>query len=165
MKGSESFTMKDVSYPELSSWATVAIVGTMLIYYLNKLSNLDMAGTLNTVTHNKLLVVIVAVTIVTEIIFQIIVAISKKIEAEAKLDERDQLFMSKATQVSSNFIFGFIAIVILVVSQSDWLIEQLSLNLRGLAPKDVLLSILVVGFGLGQLIHHFSLAMYYRKGS
>lgn len=165
MKGSNSFSMKDLGYLELSSWTTVAIVATMLLYYLNKLATLDGAGMLNSATHNKLLVLVVVVTIVTEIIFQIVVAISKRFDADELPDERDQMFNFKATQISSNFIFAFVAVLILIVSQSDFLIEQLSLNLRGLAPKDVLLSVLVVGFGLAQLIHHLSLAIYYRRGS
>lgn len=165
MKALFKGTMEEVSYPELSSWATAAIITTMLFYYVSKLATLDAAGMLNTETHNRLLFLIVIVTIVTEIIFQIIVAVFKRLESNRLQDERDKSFSQKATQVSSNFIFGFLAILILIVSQSDFLIEQLSLNLRGLSPKDVLLSILVIGFGMSQLLHHFSLAMYYRRGS
>lgn len=158
-------TMEDISYPELSSWATSAILTTMLLYYINRLVSLNNAGMLNSETHNKLLFLIVIVTIVSEIIWQIAVAISKRFEANAKLDERDKLFNQQATQLSSNFIFAFLAILILMVSQSDFLIEQLALNLTGLSPKDVLLSVLVVGFGMSQLLHHCALAIFYRKGS
>lgn len=165
MNQSDSFKMGDVSYTELSSWATVAIVTTMLIYYFNKLATLDTADMLNSENHNRLILLVVAITIVTEVIFQIIVAASKRFEAEAPLDERDEMFHAKATKISSGFLFSFIGILILIVAQSDMLIELLSLNLRGLSPKDVLLSVLVIGFGMAQLTHHLILAIYYRRGS
>ena len=157
--------MDEVSYREFSSWGSVAIIATMLVYYINKLSQLDTSAMLNSATHNQLLFQVVVVTVITEILFQIIIAITKRIEAESKPDERDQFFMLKASQLSHGFISGFVAILILAVSQSDFLIEQLSFNLRGLAEQDVLLSVLVVGFAISQLIHHFALAVYYRKGS
>lgn len=165
MKGSDSFKMGDLSYTELSSWTTVAIVFTMLCYYINKLATLDTTGMLNSVTHNRLILLVVVITIVTEIIFQIVVAVSKRVDAEAAPDERDEMFHAKATKISSGFLFGFIAILILIVAQSDFLIEQLALNLRGLSPKDVLLSVLVIGFGMAQFAHHLTLAIYYRRGS
>lgn len=155
----------DLSYRELSSWVSVAILITMLFYYLNKLASLDSSGMLNSETHNQLLFLIVLVTIITQVIFQSVVALCKRFDADAKEDERDKLFNQKATQLASNFIFGFLALLILVVSQSDFLIEQLSINLRGLNPKDILLSVLVVGFGFSQLLHQLALAIYYRRGS
>lgn len=157
--------MEDVSYPELSSWASTAILTTMLLFYLNKLITLDKAAMLNSEMHNQLLFLVVMVTLVTEIIFQIIVAIFKRLESNSLQDERDKLFSQKATQLSSYFIFSFLAILILVVSQSEFLIEQLSLNLTGLSPKDLLLSVLVIGFGMSQLLYHLSLAIYYRRGN
>jgi len=159
-----SFSDKDVPYKELSAWVTVAIITTMLLYYINHIAKLDMAGRLNSESHNQLLFLLVTVTIVTELIYHIAVGVVKIFQSEAKQDERDKWFELKASRISNHFISVFVALLILVVSQSDWLIEQLSLNMRGLSAKDVLLSVLVVGFALAQLIHHLSLAVYYRKG-
>lgn len=165
MKALFKGTMEDVSYPELSSWASTAILATMLLFYLNKLFILDKADMLNSEMHDQLLFLVVVVTVVTEIIFQIIVAVFKRLESNRLHDERDKLFSQKATQLSSYFIFSFLAVLILMVSQSEFLIEQLSLNLTGLSPKDLLLSVLVIGFALSQLLYHLSLAIHYRRGS
>lgn len=156
---------RDISYKELSSWVSVSIIAGVLVYYLTNMVQLDHSSMLTSDDHNQLLLVVVLITVVTQVIFQSVAAGLKHLDADAQPDERDQWFTFKASFVSNNFICFFMVMLILFVSQSEWLFDPQKLAWKGLAPKDMLLSVLVVGFGLSQLLNHLTLAILYRKGA
>ena len=156
---------QDISYKEFTSWATAAIVGSMMIYYVSSMLNLDSQGLLSTTTHNQLLFIVVVATIVTEIIVQTIIAITKRLEANGPNDERDKTFNLQASSISNYFISTFVALLILLVSQSDWLLNDVLQIWQPLTNKDILLFVLVLGFGVSQVLHHLILAVLYRRGS
>jgi|TARA_Y100000034_G_scaffold127142_1_gene179494 hypothetical protein len=156
---------QDISHKELSSWATVFIVGSMLIYYVAELFALDAKGLLTTSSHNQLIFLVVIACVVVEIVLQVAIAISKRVEAQGKTDERDKEFERTASYYSNFLISTFVVLLILAVSQSDWLVSSLSGIWHVLTHKDILLFTLIIGFGITQVFHHLLIAIMYRKGS
>lgn len=156
---------QDISYKELTSWATVFIVGSMLIYYIAELFSLDAQGLLTTSSHNQLIFLVIIACVLVEIVLQIAIAISKRIEAQGKADERDKEFERQASYYSNVLISTFVVLLILAVSQSEWLLASLLSLWQPLTQKDLLLFTLVVGFGFTQVFHHLLVAIMYRRGS
>ncbi len=156
---------KDISYKELSSWASVAVVGSMLIYYLSEMFALETQGLLSTASHNQLVFLVVFACVVVEIVLQIVIAIIKRVEATGQADERDREFETRASYYSNYFITTFVVLLILAVSQSGWLVQNVLSFWKALTESDILLFTLVLGFGLAQVIHHLLIGIMYRKGS
>lgn len=154
----------DISYKEFSAWGSLAISFALLVYYINKISQLSSLNQLNNESHFTVLFTIVIATVAMHIIFHIVLAISRRVEAEQNDDERDKMYALKATNYAYHVTLAWITILLVeMVLGSNGLFNPVW-PWPQFETTDKVIFLVFVGLTLSEWVNHISTIVLYRKG-
>ena len=151
-----------MSYKERTIWISLILMLFIWTDYFWSIDNLNQAKTLTVTAINSLLLKVVVLTIVLEIVAQIIIAIINHKEAKIEEDERDKLIDLYASRSAYYILsFGVVTAILYIVFPN--LLTRFPIT--GVLPTEYVILHIIITIALLAEITKFVLQLYYyRRG-
>ncbi|MFT5163408.1 MAG: hypothetical protein ACI9FJ_002003 [Alteromonadaceae bacterium] len=153
---------QEMSYKEKSVWVSFAVMLAIWVSYFNDVISLHGSQALTVDAIHSLLLKVVILTIVAEIVMQIIVAIIDHKQANDKDDERDKLItLYGKRNAYSILVIGVFAAVFQIIVPT--LFERGSLTLN-LPNEYFILHVIILSTVMAETVNASTRLFYYRRG-